>query len=143
MAEEKKTLGTIERGELRRIGFSHAILLPARSTQLVDINAERNELRRTEQTLAAGREQIALLERKRDQLQKRIAEFEAAPIDRVDGDPDVPIISPEERTRLEREEDDKLAAAQRAKDDRLRELERQSREAASLAGASDPDKPKR
>lgn len=132
MAEEKKLLGTLERGELRRIGFSHAILLPARSTQLVDINGDRNELRRTEQTLAAGREQIALLERRRDQLQRRIAEFEAAPIDRVDGDPDVPVISPEERTRLEREEDAKV-----------RELERQSRQAASLAGGSDPDKPNR
>jgi predicted RNase H-like nuclease (RuvC/YqgF family) len=143
LAEEKKSLGIIEPGEIRRIGYSHAILMPARSTVLVDINSERNELARTEQTLKAGREQIALLERKRDQLQRRIAEFEAAPIDRVDGDPDVPVISPQERAKAEQEQDAKANAEQRARDEKLRELSRQSRETAALSGAADLDKPNR
>ncbi len=114
MADEKRAIGAVDSGSIRRIGFSHAVVTPARSSRLIDINSERVALERTVKALSVGRRQIAELEAARAGIEQRIAEFEAAPIDRIDSDPLVPLISPAELSKLEAEQDAKALAAELA-----------------------------
>lgn len=90
----QKKQGETDVGVMRRIGHRHAIVLPARRAELVDINDVEVELARTVEIIGAAKLQLAKLDQRRQQLEARLAEFKAAPIDRVEGDPTVPLEPP-------------------------------------------------
>ncbi len=94
MASARKRPNEIEAGSIRRIGFRHAVMLPARQAQLVDMNAINVELGR-------AKERLATFEAKRDAAAARVAEltaqkeaFDSLPIERDDEDPTVPQEAP-------------------------------------------------
>jgi len=121
MADEKRRLGDTDPSTFRRIGFGHVILTPPRQSTLVDVETVRQELRATERGIAQAERQATQLRAQRDRQLAFLAAFEAQAIDRIDGDPDVPLESPAERTKREAAEDAKLQAVEL--DERARKVD--------------------
>jgi hypothetical protein len=112
MADEKRRLGEVDPSSVRRIGHQHAIITPPRESTLLDVADVRRELKKTERGIAQSERQLTMLRGQRDRQIAFLAAFDAQPIDRVDGDPEVSLISPEERTKLEAAADAKLQATE-------------------------------
>ncbi len=114
MADEKRRLGDVDPAAIRRVGFQHAIVTPPRESTLLDVQGVRDDLRRTELGIAQAERQLLVLRGQRDRQLAFLAAFEALPVERIDGDPDVSLESPVERTKRERDEDAKLQAPELA-----------------------------
>ena len=115
MADEKRRrLGDVDPSAIRRVGFQHAIVTPPRESTLLDVATTRDDLKRVDRGIAQSEKQLTHLRAQRDRLVAFLAAFEAMPVDRIDGDPDVSLESPAERTKREAEEDAKLQAAELA-----------------------------
>ncbi len=82
-------------GTMRRIGHMHAVVTTAIVAQVVDRNSLVLELKDATAQLSRARSMVAQLETHRSQLEIKLAQFDAAPIERLDGDPDVPLTAPE------------------------------------------------
>jgi anti-sigma factor ChrR (cupin superfamily) len=93
LSEQRKAGETIA-GAMRRIGHRHAVITPAVKVELVDIERVRAELARVEEIIGKATTQLAQLRAQRTLLEQRIGEFDAATIDRIEGDPDVPLEAP-------------------------------------------------
>jgi hypothetical protein len=114
MANEKRRLGDVDPAAIRRVGFQHAIVTPPRESTLLDVQNIRDELRRTDRAITAAEKQLTQLRAQRDRQLAFLATFEALPVERVDGDPDVSLESPAERTKREANEDARAQAAELA-----------------------------
>jgi hypothetical protein len=88
---QRRRPGELVPGSMRRIGLRHAVVTAPVRAELVDVGKLTNDLAVTTDKLARARALVALLETERAQLETKIAQFSAAPIERVDGDPDVPL----------------------------------------------------
>lgn len=88
---QRRRPGEVVPGTMRRIGLRHCVVTPAVQVELVDAGRLHRDLELTNEQLGRARQLVAKLEAQRGQLETRIAQFEAAPIERVDGDPDVPV----------------------------------------------------
>ena len=102
MSDEKRKAGEMVAGAMRRIGYQHAVVTPAVRVDVVNIERVRAELVRCGEMIAQVTERLAQLRAHRTQLEQRIAEFDAAPIDRIEGDPDVPLEAPKREPAVER-----------------------------------------
>lgn len=92
--EIKTELGTIDPGEVRRIGFAHAVILKPREPKLVDLNALRVTKAQVDRRIEQLTTELRSLEAQRDDLANNIRIFGDLPIERIEGDPDVPLTDP-------------------------------------------------
>jgi hypothetical protein len=90
----KKRSGERDPIQLRRIGYRHALITPPRETTLVDMNRTRVELEQVERVVNTLERQLAAAVARRDRIKQLIAAFDLQSIDRVDGDPTVPLDAP-------------------------------------------------
>lgn len=99
MAEDraavKRRAGEQLAGSMRRIGHRHAVVLEPVVVRVVDINELHNNLGQCNSLIDQTTRRLAQLRAQRTILEQRIAEFDTAPIDRVDGDPEVPLDAPQ------------------------------------------------
>jgi len=84
-------IGTKIPPKLRRIGERHAVLTPGCTLQLVDVELLRAQLIRDQKRLVACEEERQKTEDRIAETRRAIAEFEAAPIQRLEGDPEITI----------------------------------------------------
>lgn len=89
-ARNRTRVGHVEPGELRRIGLRHAVVVMPVEARVVDVNAMRVELATLDRRLEAARKAMRQLEQRRTELSESITQFETMPIERIDGDPEVP-----------------------------------------------------
>lgn len=94
MPQEKKRAGDREALQVRRIGHRHAVVTPARTTEVVDINKMRNQLQQAEANVTSCEAALARAVEQRDSMLRFLAAFDAQSIDRIDGDPSVPLDEP-------------------------------------------------
>lgn len=95
MAEElKRPVGAVDALEIRRIGADHAVILPPRQATVLDVSTFRREAVQIARRLAALEEETEKLRALLADRQLIIDQFDAAKIDRIDGDPDVPQPAP-------------------------------------------------
>lgn len=90
----RRRAGDLVPGSMRRIGLRHAVVVEPVRARVLDVNQLRLELQQVTGQLARARAAVAQLDQHRVTLETRIAEFEAASIDRVEGDPEVPLEPP-------------------------------------------------
>lgn len=111
MSREKTRVGHVELGAVRRIGHRHAVVLLPVEAKVVDMNAQRVALERVDARLESLKRELRSLERQRTAIADTITQFENLPIERDDGDPEVPqearVVEPEKRERRARPEPDK------------------------------------
>jgi hypothetical protein len=100
---QRRRAGERVPGSMRRIGLRHAVVTVAVTAQVVDRNSLVIELDQTVAQLARARQLVAQLEAQRSQLETKLAQFDAAPIERLDGDPDVPLEEPKPEPKPELE----------------------------------------
>lgn len=86
-----RRVGERVQGSMRRIGLRHAVVTPAITAQVVDRNSIVAELEQASRSLGNARQLVTQLEAQRSHLETKLAQFDAAPIERVDGDPEVPL----------------------------------------------------
>lgn len=91
---DRKTAGQVERLQLRRIGHRHAIYTPERVSKTLDVNALRAQHERQLRELDRGVKQLEQMRAAADATRALLAAFDAQSIDRVDGDPEVPLDEP-------------------------------------------------
>ncbi len=94
IGERVRRAGEQTPGSMRRIGRFHCIVTAPVTAKVVDVNSLRIELAQCTTSLDKARRMTALLENERAQLEMKLAQFSAAPIERVDGDPEVPQETP-------------------------------------------------
>jgi hypothetical protein len=87
---ERTKVGHVEAGAVRRIGLRHAVVLQPVVATIVDMTRQRQMLDRIDKRLAALGAERRQLEAKRTEIADTLAQFEAMPIEREDGDPVVP-----------------------------------------------------
>lgn len=92
--------------EIRRIGHRHAILVPARTAEVVDVRRIGAEIAKLDETLAGLDKRRATVEARRARLLEVQRQFESLPVERESDDPVVPLEPP----RLSRD-----VASERAK----------------------------
>jgi hypothetical protein len=91
MAEElKRPVGAVDELEIRRIGVNHAVVLPPRQATLLDVGEMRREVTQITRRLAAMEDERVRLTALLQDRNLIVAQFDAAKIDRIDGDPEVP-----------------------------------------------------
>lgn len=96
MADEETTIlaGAVDPGALRRIGFAHAVVLLPRQAKLIDIGGLRLQRDQVDRRTLQLQTELRSLEAQRAELSANITSFENQPIERVEGDPDVPLTDP-------------------------------------------------
>lgn len=88
---DRKLAGQIERLQLRRIGERHAVYTPERVSKTVDVNKLRVQHGQQLEQIAKGVAQLEQMRAAADSTKTLLDAFDAQSIDRVDGDPDVPL----------------------------------------------------
>jgi len=86
----RRRAGETERAQLRRIGQRHAVVVPARSVQVLDMGEVDRAIVRATKQLAAMAEQRIKLEETLSDLRAQRDAFDALAIERDDDDPEVP-----------------------------------------------------
>lgn len=74
-------------GTMRRIGPRHAVVTKAVTAEVIDVGSIHALLARNADAMAKARRVVAQLDAERTQLETKLAQFEAAPVQRLEGDP--------------------------------------------------------
>lgn len=101
MAEARRKAGSTEDMIVRRVGHRHAVITPSRTSHVVDINAVINTIERLKQRRSQAEATKAQAEQTIKQLSDELSRqegfllaFNQLSIDRMDGDPEVPLAAP-------------------------------------------------
>lgn len=96
---DRKMAGQVDELQIRRVGARHCVVTPPRRTELVDIYQWQQQLEAVERRLKHARNAKAQAEAlesqlitQREQLRAQLQLVASLPIDRCDGDPDVPAL---------------------------------------------------
>lgn len=102
MANEKKRHGETDALQVRRVGHRHCVVTPPRRSEVVDVNTWINrvekldgQIRNAERSRDQANAAITALTAEREQIRGLLLAFETLPVDRVEGDPDVPLDAPQ------------------------------------------------
>jgi hypothetical protein len=96
MAESKKpALGSVDEMVVRRIGLTHAVVVPPREAKLLDISQVRQTIAQIDRRLGALDAERKKLEALRADQSLIVTLVENAPIERIEGDPPVLVEKPQ------------------------------------------------
>lgn len=91
---DRKSAGEVDPVQIRKIGYRHAVVTPQRQSTVVDMNQlrvqrdnQRRQVRALERQLEATKAELAKSE-------AFLLAFDAQAVDRLEGDPEVPLEAP-------------------------------------------------
>lgn len=103
--------------QMRRIGLRHAIVVPVRKAVVFDMNAVDQKIAEVDRKLEALARKRVELEQERSALSATRAGFDAMPIEREEGDPEVPLEPPPSTKQAHAERLAKARAEEAAAED--------------------------